>query len=103
MYPPSPQATGASIQVASEMLPNSTERAVTVSGTADAITECIKYVCGIMLEVSLMSRVSCMCHVCVMSRVCVSCVSCMLRVCVKSVSPRVLRAEHGPRESNTCV
>ena len=46
------QATGASIQVASEMLPNSTERAVTVSGTADAITECIKYVCGIMLEVS---------------------------------------------------
>lgn len=44
------EATGASIQVASEMLPNSTERAVTVSGTADAITECIKYVCGIMLE-----------------------------------------------------
>ncbi|CAL1531550.1 unnamed protein product [Lymnaea stagnalis] len=32
------------------MLPNSTERAVTVSGTADAITQCIKYVCGIMLE-----------------------------------------------------
>ncbi|XP_059164832.1 poly(rC)-binding protein 3-like, partial [Physella acuta] len=44
------ESTGASIQVASEMLPNSTERAVTVSGTADAITQCIKYVCGIMLE-----------------------------------------------------
>lgn len=47
------QSTGASIQVASEMLPNSTERAVTVSGTADAITQCIKYICGIMQEVSL--------------------------------------------------
>ncbi|KAK3799671.1 hypothetical protein RRG08_020406 [Elysia crispata] len=49
------EATGASIQVASEMLPNSTERAVTVSGTADAITECIKYVCGIMLEGELIA------------------------------------------------
>ncbi|XP_076456197.1 poly(rC)-binding protein 3-like isoform X3 [Babylonia areolata] len=44
------EATGASIQVASEMLPNSTERAVTVSGTADAITQCIKYICGIMQD-----------------------------------------------------
>ncbi|XP_076437048.1 poly(rC)-binding protein 2-like [Babylonia areolata] len=44
------ECTGASIQVASEMLPNSTERAVTVSGTADAITQCIKYICGIMQE-----------------------------------------------------
>ncbi|XP_025081551.1 poly(rC)-binding protein 3-like isoform X2 [Pomacea canaliculata] len=44
------ESTGASIQVASEMLPNSTERAVTVSGTADAITQCIKYICGIMQE-----------------------------------------------------
>lgn len=45
------QTTGASIQVASEMLPNSTERAVTVSGTADAITLCIQNICSIMLEV----------------------------------------------------
>lgn len=45
------QSTGASIQVASEMLPNSTERAVTVSGTAEAVTACIKVVCNIMLEV----------------------------------------------------
>lgn len=33
------------------MLPNSTERAVTVSGTADAITLCIQNICSIMLEV----------------------------------------------------
>ena len=45
------QSTGASIQVASEMLPNSTERAVTISGTAEAVTACIRNVCGIMLEV----------------------------------------------------
>ncbi|XP_065940916.1 poly(rC)-binding protein 3 isoform X4 [Magallana gigas] len=44
------ETTGASIQVASEMLPNSTERAVTVSGTADAITLCIQNICSIMLE-----------------------------------------------------
>ncbi|EEC01526.1 poly(rc) binding protein, putative [Ixodes scapularis] len=40
----------ASIQVASEMLPNSTERAVTVSGTADAITKCIYQICCVMME-----------------------------------------------------
>ncbi|XP_052213350.1 poly(rC)-binding protein 3-like isoform X11 [Dreissena polymorpha] len=44
------ESTGASIQVASEMLPNSTERAVTVSGTAEAVTACIQVVCNIMLE-----------------------------------------------------
>lgn len=44
------ETTGAQIQVASEMLPNSTERAVTVSGTADAITACIHNICNIMLE-----------------------------------------------------
>ncbi|CAJ0597987.1 unnamed protein product [Cylicocyclus nassatus] len=44
------EATGASIQVASEMLPQSTERAVTVSGTADAINLCIGQVCQILLE-----------------------------------------------------
>lgn len=45
------QATGASIQVASEMLPQSTERAVTISGTADAINLCMREVCQILLEV----------------------------------------------------
>ncbi|XP_050298109.1 poly(rC)-binding protein 3 isoform X1 [Anthonomus grandis grandis] len=44
------EVTGASIQVASEMLPNSTERAVTISGTANAITECIHHICTVMLE-----------------------------------------------------
>lgn len=45
------EVTGASIQVASEMLPNSTERAVTVSGTSEAITQCIYNICCVMLEV----------------------------------------------------
>jgi poly(rC)-binding protein 2/3/4 len=44
--------TGCSIQVASEMLPNSTERAVTLTGTSDAITQCIHQICCVMLEVS---------------------------------------------------
>lgn len=34
------------------MLPNSTERAVTISGTCDAITQCIYHICCVMLEVS---------------------------------------------------
>ncbi|XP_022246673.1 poly(rC)-binding protein 3-like isoform X2 [Limulus polyphemus] len=46
------EITGASIQVASEMLPNSTERAVTISGTADAITKCIYQTCCVMMESS---------------------------------------------------
>ncbi|XP_061389759.1 poly(rC)-binding protein 3 isoform X4 [Musca vetustissima] len=44
------QTTGCSIQVASEMLPNSTERAVTLSGTAEQITQCIYQICLVMLE-----------------------------------------------------
>ncbi|CAJ0930936.1 unnamed protein product, partial [Mesorhabditis belari] len=44
------EATGASLQVASEMLPSSTERAVTLSGTADAIVLCMKEICNILLE-----------------------------------------------------
>lgn len=47
------EVTGASIQVASEMLPNSTERAVTISGTSEAITQCIYHICCVMLEVNL--------------------------------------------------
>jgi polyribonucleotide nucleotidyltransferase len=46
------EVTGASIQVASEMLPNSTERAVTISGTSEAITQCIYHICCVMLEVT---------------------------------------------------
>ncbi|KAG1662224.1 Poly(rC)-binding protein 3 [Nymphon striatum] len=44
------EVSGASIQVASEMLPNSTERAVTISGTSEAITKCIYHICCVMLE-----------------------------------------------------
>lgn len=44
------EVTGASIQVASEMLPNSTERAVTISGGSKAITQCIYNICCVMLE-----------------------------------------------------
>ena len=47
------EITGASVVVASEMLPNSTERAVTVSGTSDAITQCIYHICCVMLEVCI--------------------------------------------------
>jgi polyribonucleotide nucleotidyltransferase len=47
------EVTGASIQVASEMLPNSTERAVTISGTSEAITQCIYHICCVMLEVRI--------------------------------------------------
>ncbi len=46
------EVTGASIQVASEMLPNSTERAVTISGSSDAITQCVYHICSVMSEVT---------------------------------------------------
>lgn len=44
------EASGASVLVASEMLVNSTERAVTLSGTKSAIAQCIYYICCVMLE-----------------------------------------------------
>ncbi len=47
------KSTGASIQVASEMLPNSTERAVTLSGKFDSIVKCFRIISNIMMEVSL--------------------------------------------------
>ncbi|KAG8546270.1 hypothetical protein GDO81_019352 [Engystomops pustulosus] len=47
------ESTGAQVQVAGDMLPNSTERAVTISGTPDAIIQCVKQICVVMLEVSL--------------------------------------------------
>lgn len=46
-----PQSTGAQVQVAGDMLPNSTERAVTISGTPEAIIQCVKQICVVMLEV----------------------------------------------------
>ncbi|XP_038653625.1 poly(rC)-binding protein 3 isoform X7 [Scyliorhinus canicula] len=44
------ETTGAQVQVAGDMLPNSTERAVTISGTPDAIIQCVKQICVVMLE-----------------------------------------------------
>lgn len=34
------------------MLPNSTERAITIAGTPHSIIECVKQICVVMLEVS---------------------------------------------------
>lgn len=45
------QTTGAQVQVAGDMLPNSTERAVTISGAPEAIVQCVKQICVVMLEV----------------------------------------------------
>ncbi|XP_061766751.1 poly(rC)-binding protein 4 isoform X2 [Nerophis ophidion] len=44
------ETTGAQVQVAGDMLPDSTERAVTISGTPQAITQCVRHICSIMLE-----------------------------------------------------
>lgn len=45
------QTTGAQVQVAGDLLPNSTERAVTVSGGPDAIIQCVRQICAVILEV----------------------------------------------------
>uniref|UniRef100_A0A8D9BMT1 Poly(RC)-binding protein 3 n=1 Tax=Cacopsylla melanoneura TaxID=428564 RepID=A0A8D9BMT1_9HEMI len=44
------ELSGASIQVASDMLPNSTERAVTITGTAEAITQAVYQMALVMME-----------------------------------------------------
>ncbi|XP_065153278.1 poly(rC)-binding protein 3 isoform X1 [Paramisgurnus dabryanus] len=44
------ELTGAQVQVAGDLLPDSTERAVTISGTPHAITQCVRHICTIMLE-----------------------------------------------------
>lgn len=49
------KTTGAQVQVAGDMLPDSTERAVTISGTPQAITQCVRHICSVMLEVSSVS------------------------------------------------
>ncbi|XP_029550907.1 poly(rC)-binding protein 2 isoform X2 [Salmo trutta] len=46
------ESTGAQVQVAGDMLPNSTERAITIAGTSQSIIECVKQICVVMLEVS---------------------------------------------------
>jgi len=45
------QKTGAQVQVAGDLLPNSTERGVTISGSQDAIIQCVKLICTVILEV----------------------------------------------------
>lgn len=50
------QSTGAQVQVAGDMLPNSTERAVTISGTPEAIIQCVKQICVVMLEVQSVTK-----------------------------------------------
>uniref|UniRef100_A0A3B5QAC0 Poly(rC) binding protein 4 n=1 Tax=Xiphophorus maculatus TaxID=8083 RepID=A0A3B5QAC0_XIPMA len=40
----------AHVQVAGDLLPNSTEREVTISGGQDAIIQCVKLICTVILE-----------------------------------------------------
>lgn len=44
------EVAGASIQISGDMLANSTERLVTVSGSVDAVTRGIYHICHVMLE-----------------------------------------------------
>uniref|UniRef100_A0A8C6K2Z4 Uncharacterized protein n=1 Tax=Melopsittacus undulatus TaxID=13146 RepID=A0A8C6K2Z4_MELUD len=44
------ESSGAQVQVAADLLPNSTERAVTVSGVPDAIIQCVRQICAVILE-----------------------------------------------------
>ena len=53
----SSKSTGAHVQVAGDMLPNSTERAITIAGTPQSIIECVKQICVVMLEVRAFSRI----------------------------------------------
>jgi len=44
------EVTGCSIQVASDPLPGSTERMVTVTGSRDSVTQCVYHICCVFLE-----------------------------------------------------
>ncbi|XP_072522125.1 poly(rC)-binding protein 4 isoform X4 [Salminus brasiliensis] len=44
------ESTGAQVQVAGDLLPNSTERGVTISGSQEAIIQCVKLICTVILE-----------------------------------------------------
>ncbi|KAH0630027.1 hypothetical protein JD844_012588 [Phrynosoma platyrhinos] len=52
------ETTGAQVQVAGDLLPNSTERAVTVSGVPDAIIQCVRQICAVILEVTKLQQLS---------------------------------------------
>lgn len=45
------ESSGAAIQVASDMLPNSTERLVSITGTTITISQCVYQVCNVLLDV----------------------------------------------------
>uniref|UniRef100_A0A9L0R4V7 Poly(rC) binding protein 1 n=1 Tax=Equus caballus TaxID=9796 RepID=A0A9L0R4V7_HORSE len=53
------ESTGAQVQVAGDMLPNSTERAITIAGVPQSVTECVKQICLVMLETLSHSPVIC--------------------------------------------
>ncbi|XP_008562820.1 PREDICTED: poly(rC)-binding protein 1-like isoform X2 [Galeopterus variegatus] len=42
--------TGAQVQVVGDMLPNSTEHAITIAGMPQSVTECVKQICLVVLE-----------------------------------------------------
>ena len=44
------EVTGATIQVAQDVLPNSTERVVTINGSLEALKSCAYQICKIMIE-----------------------------------------------------
>ncbi|KAJ3602986.1 hypothetical protein NHX12_030730 [Muraenolepis orangiensis] len=44
------ESTGAQVQVAGDLLPNSTERGVTISGAQESIIQCVKLICTVILE-----------------------------------------------------
>ncbi|TNN49402.1 Poly(rC)-binding protein 3 [Liparis tanakae] len=44
------ESTGAQIQVAGDLLPNSTERGVTISGSQESVIQCVRLICTVILE-----------------------------------------------------
>ncbi|XP_061582544.1 poly(rC)-binding protein 4-like isoform X2 [Cololabis saira] len=44
------ESTGAQVQVAGDLLPNSTEREVTISGGQDSVIQCVRNICTVILE-----------------------------------------------------
>uniref|UniRef100_A0A2K5CJP4 K Homology domain-containing protein n=1 Tax=Aotus nancymaae TaxID=37293 RepID=A0A2K5CJP4_AOTNA len=44
------ESTGAQVQVAGDMLPYSTKRAITIAGVPQSVTECVKQICLVMME-----------------------------------------------------
>ncbi|XP_071020790.1 poly(rC)-binding protein 4-like isoform X3 [Oncorhynchus clarkii lewisi] len=44
------ESTRAQIQVAGDLLPNSTERGVTILGSQDSVIQCVKLICTVILE-----------------------------------------------------